>query len=119
MNFKAPYVFAMREHAPKMFVELCTSDRPDQHLQEKSVEAHALLEQLLAPEPKGVDGLPKDPQALQLAEERVLAQMLESPPPDRLENIEPHDEPEAPASKVPTPHLRLVKYSRLAPSWSS
>jgi hypothetical protein len=36
----------------------------DLHLQHKSLEAHMLLDQQLASEPKGVDGLPKDPQAL-------------------------------------------------------
>ena len=47
--------------------------------------------------------------AVRLAEERVLAQILEFPAPDRPENIEPADDLESPVSKVPTPHLRLVK----------
>ena len=108
MNFKGPYLFAMRSRAPKMFVELCRSDLLDQHLQEKSVEAHALLEQLLAREPKGIDGLPKDPQALRLAEEIVLGQMLDFParegPPTTDDAGKQTARPAAGG-----PHLRLVK----------
>jgi hypothetical protein len=77
MEFKGPYIFAMRERAPKMFVKFCRSGQLDQHVHDKSVEAHALLERLLADEPRGIDGLPQDLQALRLAEERVLAQMLD------------------------------------------
>lgn len=79
MEFKGSYLFAMRERAPKMFTGLCRSGELDRHLQAKTEEAHALLEQLLANEPKGVDGLPKDPQALRLAEERVLGEMIDFP----------------------------------------
>lgn len=82
MEFKGPYLLAMRERAPKMFVELCRGGQLDQHVQEKSLEAHTLLNQLLASEPKGIDGLPKDPQALRLAEEIVLGQMLDFPAPE-------------------------------------
>lgn len=79
MEFKGRYLFAMRSQAPKMFAELCRSGQLEQHVQDKSMEAHALIDQLLADEPKGVDGLPRDVQALRATEERVLAEMLVFP----------------------------------------
>jgi hypothetical protein len=109
MNFKGPYLFAMRERAPKMFVELCRSGLFDQYLQEKSIEAHALLEQLLAREPKGIDGLPKDPQALRLAEEIVLGQMLDFPASEKAGTTEQTDGSAAPPAAVASAHLRVVK----------
>lgn len=109
MEFKGPYLFAMRERAPSMFVELCGSGQLDQHLQDKSLEAHMLLDQLLASEPKGVDGLPKDPQALRLAEERVLGQMLDFPALQCRENSELAEPRPTPRATGPAAHLRLVK----------
>jgi hypothetical protein len=50
--------------------------------QKKSEEAHQMLRDLLAPGPKGVDGLPRDPQAQRLAEERMLGEMLVFPQPE-------------------------------------
>ncbi len=105
MDFKGPYLFAMRQRAPKIFLELCRSGQLDQHLQDKSNEAHALLEQLLANEPKGVDSLPKDPQALRLAEERVLGELLDFPTPDYGETFD--EDFRAPRSTKS--YLRLVK----------
>lgn len=98
---------AMRERAPKMFVELCRSGGLDEHVQEKGQEAHELLQQLLASEPRGVDGLPKDVQAERLAEERVLAQMLDFPDEGRAETPESPKNVEAPPSTAS--RLRLVK----------
>lgn len=92
-----------------MFKELCRSGRLDEHLQEKSMEAHALLDQLLASEPKGVDGLPKDPQTERLAEEQVLYQMLDFAQPERAENPAPIEDLERPAAPVTTSYLRVVK----------
>jgi hypothetical protein len=48
VEFKTPYVLAMGERAPKMFKALCKSGRLEEHLQEKSVEAHRLFAQLTA-----------------------------------------------------------------------
>ena len=42
----------MRERAPRMFNELARSGELDDHVQKKSEEAHARLEELLAPEPR-------------------------------------------------------------------
>lgn len=47
MDFKEPYLLAMCEQAPKLLQELQKHGRLDQHLQEKSREAHALLRQVL------------------------------------------------------------------------
>lgn len=92
MDFKSQYVQALRDHDPKLFRELVKTRQIDQYLQEKSLEAHKLLDDLLAGEPKGVDGLPKDPQALRIAEERVKSQMLEFPVPERDQHPEPPDD---------------------------
>lgn len=90
---------AMRQQAPQMFNELARSGKLEAHVQQKSEEAHALLEQLLAPEPKGIDGLPRDPQALRLAEERVMGEVLDFPVPEDRQHPEPPDD-------LPTPRLR-------------
>ena len=50
MDFQIPYVMAMREQAPKMFMALTRAGELQEHAREKSVEAHRLLEELLADE---------------------------------------------------------------------
>ncbi len=108
MNFKGTYLQALRERDPKLFMELRRNGQLDKHLQDKSQEAHGLLEQLVAHEPKGVDGLPKDPQAQRLAEERVMSQMLDFPVPEKEQHPEPPDDlPDRSAGA--TSRLRLVK----------
>ncbi len=92
MDFKAPYVQVLRLRDPKLFMELRRTNKLDDYLQEKSREAHELLAQLLAGEPKGVDGFPKDPQAERLAEERVMAQMMDFPVPEKDQRPEPPDD---------------------------
>lgn len=109
MDFKSRYVQELRDKDPALFRELVRSHQIDQFLQQKSAEAHALLEQLLAPEPKGPDGLPKDPQALRLAEERVFAQMTEFEVPENRQNPEPPDDLPTPTSRAPTTKFSLVK----------
>ena len=79
MNFKGPYMQAMRQQAPRMFNELARSGKLEERVQQKSEEAHQMLWDLLAPEPKGPDGLPRDLNALRLAEEWVLGEMLNFP----------------------------------------
>lgn len=91
-----------------MFVELWRSGQLDQHVQEKGIEAHALLDQLLASEPKGIDGLPKDPQAPRLAEEIVLGQMLDFPAPEEPAITGEAGTPVAPSARAIS-HLRLLK----------
>ena len=73
MEFKLPYLLAMREQAPKMFNRLRRTGAMDAHLQEKSKEAHEMLDYLTANAPKLKSGLPEQPY-LREAEE------LEAPP---------------------------------------
>lgn len=81
MEFKGPYLMAMRERAPKMFMELRRSGQMDQHLQEMSLKAHAMLEEMLADAPRGATDLPP-PHLTREAEEIVRATLIEFPPPD-------------------------------------
>ena len=108
MDFKSQYVQALRDKDPGLFRDLHRRDQLDAFLQEKSAEAHRLLDDLLAPEPKGPDGLPKDPQALRLAEDRVRSQMLDFPVPERDQNPEPPDDLTH-SSRAATSRLSLVK----------
>jgi hypothetical protein len=92
-----------------MFMELCRSGQLDKYVQERGLEAHALLDQLLASEPKGVDGLPKDIQAQRLAEEQVMAQMLDFPVPEEQHDREPPGDLQTATPRTEGPHLRSVK----------
>jgi hypothetical protein len=96
VNFKGLYLQALSEKDPKAFRELRKNGQLEAEAQRASLEAHELLRQLLAQEPKGSDGLPLDIQAERLAEERVLAQMLDfaAPEEDQLLDHElPDPEP--------------------------
>jgi hypothetical protein len=75
MEFKGPYLRAMREQAPKMFVRLSKAGTLDAFAQQKSEEAHQLLENILADAEKEADGRPTM-QARQEAEEIVRAQLI-------------------------------------------
>ena len=76
MEFKHPYLLAMREQAPKMFNQLRKTGAMEAHLQEKSEEAHKLLEYLTVDAPKLPNGLTKQPY-LREAKEQVLATLIE------------------------------------------
>jgi hypothetical protein len=91
VEFKGPYLFAMREQDPKMFMELRRSGKLDAHLQEKSEEAHRLLEELLASKPKNKWGnySPADERE---AEELVRSQLIEFPTPEKDQRPEPPDD---------------------------
>jgi hypothetical protein len=86
MEFKGTYLLAMREQAPKMFMELRRSGKLDQHLQEKSTEAHQMLRELLAQKPRTARG---DPYVSDQhwAEEIVRATLIEFK--ERARNPEP------------------------------
>lgn len=89
MDFKGPYLAVMREQAPKMFQALVRSGRMDQHVQEKAIEAHNMLEDLLANEPKLPSGAVRNPEAQARAEEIVRATLIEFPTPESEQNPEP------------------------------
>ena len=78
MEFKSPYVRAMRERAPKMFNELRRNGLMERHLQEKSEEAHRMFEELTAGAPKLQSGYPEEPHATR-AERLVFETLIEFP----------------------------------------
>ena len=87
MEFKSPYLHAMRDRAPKMFNQLVRSGQIEAHLQEKSAEAHRMFRELTPEAPTLPNGVPKDPWARE-AEEAVLATLIEFPS-DSPEPIDP------------------------------
>jgi hypothetical protein len=81
MEFKGPYLQAMRVQAPKMFNRLRRTGAMDAHLAMKSAEAHRMFEELTADAPKQANGLPMQPY-LREAEEIVRSTLIEFPPDD-------------------------------------
>ena len=79
MEFKAPYLQAMREQAPRLFNELRKTGALNQHLSRKSAEAHRLFKDLTAGVPKLPSGLPEQPHRSR-AEQLVLETLIEFPP---------------------------------------
>lgn len=77
MEFKNPYVLAMRDQAPRMLRELVKTGRIEIHLQKKSEEAHALLDEILKHNPN--PSLPEK----RAAEEQVRALLIQFPPESR------------------------------------
>ncbi|MEE8309080.1 MAG: hypothetical protein V3R34_01655 [Hyphomicrobium sp.] len=86
MDFKAPYLMAMREQAPKMFNQLRRTGAMDAHVQAKSVEAHKLFDYLTKDAPKLESGIPENPYRSR-AESQVFEQLIEFP----SEKPEPSD----------------------------
>jgi hypothetical protein len=74
----------MQERAPKLFRELRQTGQMDKHLQDKSLEAHALLDELMAGEPSYPNGGDwKNVSKRQISEELVRAQLIEFQPEGR------------------------------------
>lgn len=71
MEFKGPYLMAMRDQAPKMFRELRRTGALDAHVQKKAVEAQRLFEEIAGPNPT----LPKRREA----EDLVRGTLIEFP----------------------------------------
>ena len=105
MEFKLPYAQAMRQQAPQMFIQLCRANLLDKHLQQKSQEAHQMLDQLLGPV-RARHGRVSMAQERE-AEEIVRATMIDFPhPPDPAMLEPPEDLPhQTPASKASTTRL--------------
>lgn len=96
MEFKVPYLLAMREQDPKMFMDLRRSGELEAHVQQKAEEASQMLKGLLANVPKSEHGNAgvSDQQA---AEEQVLATLIDFPQQKKDQNPEPPDDlPTAP-----------------------
>ena len=79
MEFKEPYVLAMRDQAPRMLRELSRTGALQAHLNAKSREAHRLFEKLTAHLPKLPNGEVRDTAARQQAERSVLDMLIEFP----------------------------------------
>jgi len=88
MEFKGPYLFAMREQAPKMFMELRRSGELDKHLQQKAEEASRMLHELLSNKPQNQWGN-YDLADQREAEEIVRATLIEFPEAEHGRNREP------------------------------
>ncbi len=86
MEFKLPYLLAMREQAPKMFNQLRRTGALDAHVAQKSKEAHELFDYLTADAPKLDNGLPENPYRNR-AEREVFETLIEFP----SEKPEPND----------------------------
>jgi hypothetical protein len=93
MEFKGPYLQAMRQQAPQMFNRLRRTGALDKHVQDKTAEAHRMFNDLTANAPKLPSGQPKEPWARE-AEEQVLAALIEFPPdgPEPKDPLQPLNE---------------------------
>lgn len=91
MEFKIPYALAMREADPKGFNELSRTGRLEGHLQEVSLRAHQMLEDLLADKPRDSHGLQSQADVA-AAEEVVRATLIDFPTPEKDQNPEPPDD---------------------------
>lgn len=78
MEFRVPYVTAMRQQAPKMFNRLARSGELEAHLNEKCQEAAQMFADLTKDAPKEPGGYPREPEATEAAEQ-VLAVLIEFP----------------------------------------
>jgi hypothetical protein len=78
MEFKLPYLQAMRSQAPKMFNRLSRSGELEAFVQAKAEEASRLFHEMTENAPKEKGGYPKEPQASE-AIEQVMAVMLDFP----------------------------------------
>lgn len=73
MDFKTPYLLALAERDPKLFMELRRSGQMDDHLRQKQLQANELKELLLAqyPHPSMAE--------VREAEEQVFATLIDFP----------------------------------------
>ncbi len=78
IEFKLPYMLAMRQQAPKMFNRLSREGKLMAFVEEKAAEASKLFHELTANAPKTLGGYPREPEARE-AIEQVMAVMLEFP----------------------------------------
>ena len=88
MEFKSPYLQAMREQAPRMFNRLRRTGALDKHVQDKTAEAHRLFRELTANAPKLPNGLVEQPHRRE-AEQAVLTTLIEFPLDDSSEPSDP------------------------------
>ena len=94
MEFKEPYLLAMRDQAPKMFNQLRRTGAMNAHLKAKSAEARQMYDELAKGKPKLPNGLVERASDRQQIEELVFAALIEFPQ-DQLD----------PAHQSPEPNL--------------
>lgn len=111
MEFQEPYLLAMREQVPKMFMELRRSGRLPLHLAEKTKAAYALLRQILADHPN------PGPAERQRAEEMVRAQLIEFPSETSEESLRepPEDLGENGSGRKPGEYQTLMSKVKTTP----
>ncbi len=80
MEFKLPYLLAMREQAPKMFSRLRRTGALDAFAAKKAVEARRMYDELAKAKPKLPNGLVESASDRQQIEEQVFAALIEFPP---------------------------------------
>ena len=87
MEFKLPYLLAMREQAPKMFNQLRRTGALDAHVAEKGAEARRMYDEMAKDKPKLPNGLVEGASARREIEEQVFAALIEFPP-DNAESLD-------------------------------
>jgi hypothetical protein len=100
MEFRLPYVEAMREQAPRMFNELQRSGQMGAHLEEKGKEAARLYSTLTRGRPREPGGAVAQPYRRE-AEEQVLSLHIDFP--QRPDTSPQQDENKALFDETPTP----------------
>ena len=115
MQFKFAYLTALSKNDPKGFMEMRRNGTLDAHVQAKAEEAYALVDQMLAHEPRHPHGTTKDPQAQRLAEEWAMALMLEFPNEDHHEPPDDLPMPGSPARIGSRPSQRSTRAARRRP----
>ena len=80
MEFKGPYLRAMRDQAPKMFNRLRRTGALNAHVAKKSMEAQRMFDELTEHAPKLPSGYPRQMEVAREAEQAVLATLIEFPP---------------------------------------
>jgi len=82
MEFNLPYLLAMREQAPKMFIRLRRTGALKAHVSKVGQEARRMYAELAKDKPKLPNGLVEGASVRQQIEERVFAALIEFPPDD-------------------------------------
>jgi len=92
MEFMGQYLQLLRKRDPSLYKDLSKRGQLIEYSRQKSTEAHKMLDDLMAPEPKGPDGLPRDLNGMRMAEERVRAEMFDFPVSEHDQHLEPPDD---------------------------
>eukprot|EP01037_Dinobryon_pediforme_P005930 gene5930-5999_t len=89
MQFRRPYLLAMREQAPGLYSNLQHAGRLEGHLDWVCDRARLMKAHILSDEPRSEGGWITDMQAERIAEEIVFAKLIQFPQPDWDARLEP------------------------------